>query len=77
MLPVLLLGMFDQQISNEKLQKVPQLYQDGIKQNIIPWNYFNLFPRCHLSKFSLLLFAAIHFPKTLPLFPTASPESKR
>lgn len=40
MLPVLLLGMFDQQISNEKLQKVPQLYQDGIKQKYYSMKLF-------------------------------------
>ena len=40
MLPVLLLGMFDQQVSNEKLQKVPQLYQDGIKQKYYSMKLF-------------------------------------
>lgn len=38
MLPVLLLGMFDRQVSDQKiLQKVPQLYADGIKQK-----YYNM-----------------------------------
>lgn len=40
MLPVLLLGIFDQQISNEKLQSVPQLYQDGIKQKYYSMKLF-------------------------------------
>lgn len=40
MLPVLLLGIFDQQVSNEKLQKVPQLYQDGIKQKYYSMKLF-------------------------------------
>ena len=40
MLPVLLLGIFDQQISNQKLQNVPQLYQDGIKQNYYSMKLF-------------------------------------
>lgn len=40
MLPVLLLGIFDQQISNEKLQNVPQLYQDGIKQKYYSMKLF-------------------------------------
>lgn len=40
MLPVLLLGIFDQQISNEKLQKVPQLYRDGIKQKYYSMKLF-------------------------------------
>ena len=40
MLPVLLLGMFDQQVSNEKLQKVPQLYQDGIRQKYYSMKLF-------------------------------------
>ena len=40
MLPVLLLGIFDQQISNEKLQKVPQLYADGIKQKYYSMELF-------------------------------------
>lgn len=40
MLPVLLLGIFDQQVSHEKLQKVPQLYQDGIKQKYYSMKLF-------------------------------------
>lgn len=39
-LPVLLLGVFDQQISNDKLQKVPQLYADGIKQKYYSMRLF-------------------------------------
>jgi hypothetical protein len=40
MLPVLLLGVFDQQISNEKLQKVPQLYADGMQQKYYSMKLF-------------------------------------
>lgn len=40
MLPVLLLGIFDQQVTNEKLQSVPQLYQDGIKQKYYSMKLF-------------------------------------
>lgn len=40
MLPVLLLGIFDQQVTNEKLQMVPQLYQDGIKQKYYSMKLF-------------------------------------
>lgn len=39
-LPVLLLGVFDQQISNDKLQAVPQLYADGIKQKYYSMKLF-------------------------------------
>lgn len=40
MLPVLLLGIFDRQVSDQKLQNVPQLYADGIKQKYYSMNLF-------------------------------------
>jgi hypothetical protein len=40
MLPVLLLGVFDQQIGHDKLQQVPQLYRAGIRQQYYSMQLF-------------------------------------
>ena len=40
MLPVLLLGIFDRQVSDQKLQNVPQLYADGIEQKYYSMKLF-------------------------------------
>lgn len=43
MLPVMLLGIFDQQVSNDRLQQVPQLYRDGIKQTYYSMKLFLIY----------------------------------
>jgi hypothetical protein len=43
MLPVLLLGMLDRQVADDKLTGVPQLYNDGIKQRYYSMKLFLLY----------------------------------
>lgn len=75
-LPVLLLGMLDRQVSDVKLQQAPQLYQDGLRQRYYSMRLFLTYSAIAIYQSLVCYFLPQFFYYDTAVVPYGYPESK-